>query len=63
MVIIANQRLEGLSSINQLKDVKYYVIYMSFLGVNKDGFNNSKFEKMIEYVSESELFNSYMNEK
>ena len=62
MVIIANQRLEGLSSIDQLKDVKYYVIYMSFLGVNKDGFNNSKFEKMIEYVSESELFNSYMNE-
>ena len=63
MVIITNQKLESLNSIKELKNVKYYVIYMSFLGVNKDGFNNSKFEKMIEYVSESELFNSYMNEK
>lgn len=61
-VIISNTPLETVSSIEELKHVKYYVLYLSYIGVDvSEGFtNNDRFEDMISAVVDSELFHEYM---
>ena len=63
MVIIADRPLEKVSSIEELHKVKYYVLYLSYIGVNiSDGFSNARFQDMISAVVKSELFQEYMGE-
>lgn len=65
LVIISNRQLERLASIDDLQSVKYYVLYLSYLGVNvkDDGFNNmDRFQALIDAVVKSELFQEYMEE-
>lgn len=63
MVIIANKPLETVASIEELRKVKYYVLYLSYIGVNlSDGFSISRFREMITAVVNSELFKEYMGE-
>ena len=62
MVIIANKPLETVASIEDLRKVKYYVLYLSYIGVNSEGFSNSHFQEMISAVVNSELFKEYMGE-
>ena len=63
LVIIANKPLETIASIEELKTIKYYVIYLSYIGVDiSEGFSTSKFSDMIKAVADSELFNEYMKE-
>ncbi len=62
MVIIANGELEKAQSLDDLRQIRYYVMYMSFHGVEKDGFTNNNFQSQIEAVVNSELFNQYMEE-
>lgn len=59
MVIIANQKLEEVDSVEQLKDVKYYAVYLSYMGVSD--FSNDRFRKYIEAIVESSTFKAYMN--
>ncbi|MBO4875765.1 MAG: hypothetical protein J5542_10720 [Bacteroidales bacterium] len=60
LVIITNQKLENISSVEQLKDVKYYAVYLSYMGVSD--FSNNRFRKYIEAIVESSTFKSYMND-
>lgn len=61
MVIIADRPLEKISSIEELQKVRYYVLYLSYIGVNiSDGFSNARFQDMISAVVKSELFQEYM---
>ena len=60
MVIISNRKLEDISTQDELKEVKYYVLYLSYLGIDHDEFNMANFGKVIGAVVNSELFNKYM---
>ena len=60
LVIISNKPLESVSSIQELKDVKYYALYLSCIGIDKNSFSNSIYAPMIDAVIESELFENYM---
>ena len=62
MVIISNKPLENITTQEELQSVKYYVIYMSYLGIDKTEFNMQNFGKVIGAVVQSELFNKYMKE-
>lgn len=62
LVIVANTPLEEVASIEELQRVKYYVMYLSYIGINKEGFTTANFKKMIEAVTSSELFINYMEE-
>lgn len=62
LVIIANKRLENSVSttIDNLDSVKYYAVYLSFMGVRKEDFHVSEFQPVIEAIVESETFKEYM---
>lgn len=60
LVIISDTELENVSSPEALKNVKYYAMYMSCLGIDKSSFNTSIYVPMINAVLESELFKEYM---
>jgi hypothetical protein len=62
LVIIANGELEKVQTLADLRNIRYYVMYMSYNGVDKDGFSNGNFRSQIEAVVNSELFNQYMRE-
>lgn len=62
LVIISDEQLETLSDVDMLKDVKYYAMYMSYIGIDRYSFSNSLFIPMIDAVIESELFKKYMEE-
>ena len=63
MVIISNTDLEAVRDPEMLKDVKYYVLYMSYIGIDESLFGgNGRFIPMIDAVIESELFEKYMEE-
>jgi hypothetical protein len=62
MVIISNTPLEDVQSIEELQKVKYYALYLSCIGIDKNSFSNSIFIPMIDAVVESELFKKYMKE-
>lgn len=62
MVIISNTPLENVQSIEELQEVKYYAMYLSCIGIDKDSFSNSIFVPMIDAVVDSELFKKYMEE-
>lgn len=62
LVIISNTPLESVSDVEDLKDVKYYAMYMSYIGVSRYGFSNSAYAPMIDAVIDSELFKKYMEE-
>lgn len=65
MVIISNTDLETVRDPKDLKDVKYYVLYMSYIGIEDSLFRkegNRRFIPMIDAVIESELFKKYMEE-
>jgi len=64
LVIISKTPLENVSSIADLKKVKYYALYLSYIGIDKDEFGStSRFGKIISATIESELFQNYMNSK
>jgi len=64
LVIISNTPLENIGSIEDLKKVKYYALYLSYIGIDKDEFGStSRFGKIISATIESELFQKYMNSK
>jgi hypothetical protein len=62
LVIISNTPLENVQSIEELQEVKYYAMYLSCIGIDKDSFSNSIFVPMIDAVVDSELFKKYMEE-
>ena len=62
LVIISDEQLETLSDVDKLKDVKYYAMYMSYIGIDRYSFSNNLFIPMIDAVIESELFKKYMEE-
>lgn len=61
MVIITDKQLEQVTTIEQLQKVKYYAVYLSYMGVDVDEFNNSYFQPYIENVLTSATFKAYMN--
>lgn len=61
LVIISNTELETLTSVEQLQNVKYYVLYMSYYGVKDGEFNNNRYRSVIEATIQSEQFKKYMN--
>jgi hypothetical protein len=64
LVIISNTPLENVATISELKKVKYYALYLSYIGIDKDEFGStSRFGKIITATIESELFQKYMNSK
>jgi hypothetical protein len=63
LVIISNKPLEDVQTINELKKVKYYVLYLSYIGIDKGDFDMKQFGKIISTTIESELFQKYMNSK
>lgn len=64
LVIISNTPLENMATITDLKKVKYYALYLSYIGIDKDEFGStSRFGKIISATIESELFQKYMNSK
>lgn len=64
LVIISNTPLENIGSIEDIKKVKYYALYLSYIGIDKDEFGStSRFGKIISATIESELFQKYMNSK
>jgi cell division protein FtsI/penicillin-binding protein 2 len=64
LVIISNTPLENVSSITDLQKVKYYVLYLSYIGIDKYEFGSTnRFGKVISATIESELFKKYMNSK
>lgn len=62
LVIVSNKALEGAENLSDLRDIKYYVIYMSFRNVEMTGFSNGQFKEQIEAVVNSDLFKQYMQE-
>ncbi len=62
MVIISNKDLTKIASAEEMKAVKYYVLYLSYYGVELSIFNNHFYDKYIRAVVNSELFNTYMKE-
>lgn len=64
LVIISNTPLENVATVADLKKVKYYALYLSYIGIDKDEFGlTSRFGKIISATIESELFQNYMNSK
>ena len=61
MVIITDRPLEEVNSVSELKQVRYYTLYLSYLGINDSSFSNYKFQPYIEAVLNSSSFNNYMN--
>ena len=61
MVIITDSPLEQVSSLEKLKDVRYYVVYLSYFGVRD--FSNIRYKPYIDKVMSSATFQSYMNYK
>lgn len=62
MVIITNQEIESAEfSYSDLIDLRFYVLFLTYHGINKDIFNNRMFEKYIDAVINSNLFSEYMN--
>ena len=61
LVIISNTPLENVASIAELRKVKYYVLYLSYIGINRYEFGStSRFGKIISATIGSELFQKYM---
>lgn len=62
LVIISNKDLSSAKDIQELKSARYYVLYMSYYGVDSSRFSNAYYEKYIRAVVDSELFKTYMKE-
>lgn len=65
LVIITNRRIDDVTNPltpNNLKHIRYYIIYMSYHGIDKDEFDIGNFSKIISAVMDSELFTKYMND-
>src|SRR5690606_7762308 len=65
LVIITNKKIDDSAiplTADELKNLHYYVIYMSYHGIDKDEFDIGNFGKIISAVMDSELFTKYMNE-
>ena len=63
LVIITNQPLEQVKNVEELKQIRFYALYLSYLGINENGFVTNKFRPYIEDVLNSISFMSYMNKK
>ena len=62
LVIISDRPLEKATSMNELKKAKYYVLYLSYIGISSKNFSTGYFADMISAVTNSELFKEYMDE-
>lgn len=63
MVIISDTELENPSlTVSDLKDVKYYVLYLSYIGISNFTTTFVHYEPLISAVMNSELFKQYMDE-
>lgn len=60
LVIISDKPLETMTSEEELRNVHYYVLYLSYIGIDKDDFNMKNFAPFIDAVMKSETFNYYM---
>lgn len=63
MVVITDRELERVTSIEQLQQVRYYVVYLSYMGVSEEGFTTLRFLPYIDNVMSSTTFQTYMNPK
>jgi hypothetical protein len=63
MVIITDRELERVTYIEQLQQVRYYVVYLSYMGVSEEGFTTLRFLPYIDNVMSSTTFQTYMNPK
>lgn len=63
MVVITDRELEKITSVEQLQQLRYYVVYLSYMGVSENGFTNHRFLPYIEDVMSSTTFQTYMNPK
>ena len=63
MVVITDRELEKITSVEQLQQLRYYVVYLSYMGVSENGFTNLRFLPYIEDVMSSTTFQTYMNPK
>ncbi len=63
LVIISNVALENVSTINELKSVKYYSLFLSYYGFNirEENFSTNRYGNIIAEVINSELFQKYMS--
>jgi hypothetical protein len=61
LVIISRDDLSTVESFAVLKDAKYYVVYLSYIGIDMDEFDTTNYGKIISAVINSEQFKKYMN--
>jgi len=60
VVIISQESLHDGLTIEKLKRVKYYVVYMSYHDISKGKYDGNNFAKIIDEIINSELFIEYM---
>ncbi len=61
LVIITDTPLERIETIEQLRQVKFYTVFLSYIGVT--GIDAKQYEKFLEATMQSQTFQSYMNPK
>lgn len=61
MVIITDRQLENVTSLDDLRNVRYYVMYLSHMGIDLHSYSTSQNVAFIENVLNSEVFKEYMN--
>lgn len=59
LVIITDRPLERIATLDELQQVKFYTLYLSYLGANKS-LSNGEYYKYIDMTLRSELFQKYM---
>lgn len=60
LVIITDRPLERINSVDELQKVRYYTLYLSFLGIDKNDISNLEFRPFIVNVLNSNSFKNYM---
>lgn len=60
LVIISDRPLESVQSVQELQTVKYYVVYLSYLGIDINEFQMTRFANILNAVIDSETFKNYM---
>lgn len=63
LVVISDKPLEDITSVEELRSVHYYVLYLSYIGIDKDDFYMANFGPFIDAVMKSDTFNNYMSRK
>lgn len=62
LVIITDHPLENVNSVEELKKIRYYTLYLSYYGIERIDFNTNRFKPYIVDVLKSNSFKNYMTQ-